>query len=281
MGRVARHAARGGLCATLLAVLLVPACTAPRIRKEMERGRAYALEARGAHPLVRDPAVTSLVSQMGLQLLRADPPPYRYRFYVVDDPTPTSFAGPGGHVFVHSGALLVLQDANQLAALLAHEIGHVALRHPDAAVAIQRQRREQRAKAEVRRRATRGPDDDAPREPWEDEAPSGPLGPRYTPELEEEADAYAVELLRKAGFCPQALIPVAAALGEASPDETSWGTHLASNTRADALRERGVRPPCETSHPELDRRLFEAQARLLAPPAGGAPAAAGGLPSAD
>lgn len=245
----------------LALVALATACTAPRVRQEMEEGRRYALRARSAHERVHEPVVTSLVSQVGLRLLRPDPPPYRYRFYVVDDSTPTSFAGPGGHVFVHRGALLALQDASQLAALLAHEIGHVALRHPAAAEAIQRERRARRAKAEVRRRATRGPETERARSG--EEEPSGPLGPRYTFELEVAADAYAAALLREAGFCPEALVPVMAALGVASPSDTPWGTHPASTARVDALRERGVQPPCDTRHPELDRRLYEAQAKLL------------------
>ncbi len=45
------------------------------------------------------------------------------------DPSPNAFALPNGHVYVHTGMLARLQDEDQLAALLAHEITHVAGHH--------------------------------------------------------------------------------------------------------------------------------------------------------
>ena len=45
------------------------------------------------------------------------------------DPSPNAFALPNGHVYVHTGMLARLHDEDQLAALLAHEINHVAGHH--------------------------------------------------------------------------------------------------------------------------------------------------------
>lgn len=48
---------------------------------------------------------------------------------VLHDSTVNAFAIPGGHVFVYSGIVDFLQDDNELAAVIAHELGHVEKRH--------------------------------------------------------------------------------------------------------------------------------------------------------
>src|SRR5690606_34691134 len=48
---------------------------------------------------------------------------------VLDDSTVNAFALPGGHVFVLSGLLKSAESTEEVAAVLAHELGHVARRH--------------------------------------------------------------------------------------------------------------------------------------------------------
>ena len=53
-----------------------------------------------------------------------------YRFVVLDAPKEiNAFAAPGGFVFITSGAIRFCRNEAELAAILAHEIGHVSLRH--------------------------------------------------------------------------------------------------------------------------------------------------------
>jgi predicted Zn-dependent protease len=42
-----------------------------------------------------------------------------------------AFAAPGGFVFVTTGAIKQMENEDELAGVLAHEIGHVNLRHPE------------------------------------------------------------------------------------------------------------------------------------------------------
>ena len=51
-----------------------------------------------------------------------------YKFHVVQSREINGFSLPGGHVYVTT-ALLKLANDNELASVLAHEIGHVAARH--------------------------------------------------------------------------------------------------------------------------------------------------------
>src|SRR6185369_7835860 len=48
---------------------------------------------------------------------------------VLEDETVNAFALPGGHVFVLTGLLKKSQSPDEVAGVLAHELGHVVLRH--------------------------------------------------------------------------------------------------------------------------------------------------------
>jgi predicted Zn-dependent protease len=80
--------------------------------------------------LHRDPAVEALVRRVGHALAPESEDEYvTYEFFVIRDPSPNAFAMPNGSIYVHSGMLARLEDSSQLAALLAHEISHVAGHH--------------------------------------------------------------------------------------------------------------------------------------------------------
>lgn len=53
----------------------------------------------------------------------------RYRVYVLDDPTLNAFAYPDGAIFIHTGLLARLDNEDQLATVLGHEMTHVEHRH--------------------------------------------------------------------------------------------------------------------------------------------------------
>ncbi|MFT5677575.1 MAG: putative Zn-dependent protease [Planctomycetota bacterium] len=56
--------------------------------------------------------------------------PYQYDFYFLPDPnTINAFALPGGQIFVTYTLFSKLENEDQLAGVLGHEIGHVLERH--------------------------------------------------------------------------------------------------------------------------------------------------------
>jgi predicted Zn-dependent protease len=80
--------------------------------------------------LVEDPEVSAYVQNLGERLARSSKrPDIPYRFYVIDDQSVNAFALPGGYIYVHSGLLRLAESEDELAAAMAHEIGHVAARH--------------------------------------------------------------------------------------------------------------------------------------------------------
>jgi predicted Zn-dependent protease len=115
----------------LVAALLVPrAGLAARGSSEGDLGRRFLLEARSQLPLMEDPAVTSYVDRIGAKLVRTlGAQQFDYRFYVVEHPALNAFAVPGGYIFVFSGLLARAGSEDELAGVLAHEIGHISGHH--------------------------------------------------------------------------------------------------------------------------------------------------------
>ena len=54
---------------------------------------------------------------------------YQYSIKVIDNPQINAFTLPGGNIFVFSGLIQFTEHPEELAAVLAHEIGHVEHRH--------------------------------------------------------------------------------------------------------------------------------------------------------
>jgi predicted Zn-dependent protease len=52
-----------------------------------------------------------------------------WKFRALRDPVPNAFALPNGSIYINTGLLALLEDENQLAAVLAHEVTHVTHRH--------------------------------------------------------------------------------------------------------------------------------------------------------
>ena len=100
------------------------------IEDERKLGRQIVQQIREQGLLVKDPEVVEYVSRIGRRILEhVDVKFFRYHFYVIQDDALNAFALPGGHIFVHTGLLEAISSENELACVLAHEIGHVQGRH--------------------------------------------------------------------------------------------------------------------------------------------------------
>src|SRR5712671_1639653 len=85
--------------------------------------------------LCNDPRVDAYLTQLGLRLAAKLPTrgvAYPWEFHCVNSKEINAFALPGGFVFVNRGAIEVSDNEAQLAAVMAHELSHVALRHGTA-----------------------------------------------------------------------------------------------------------------------------------------------------
>lgn len=69
---------------------------------------------------------------VGRLLAAADQPNAQFTVTILDTAEVNAFALPGGYVYVTRGILALASDTSELAAVLAHEIAHVTLRHARA-----------------------------------------------------------------------------------------------------------------------------------------------------
>ena len=69
---------------------------------------------------------------VGRLLAAADQPNAKFTVTILDTPEVNAFALPGGYVYVTRGILALASDTSELAAVLAHEIAHVTLKHARA-----------------------------------------------------------------------------------------------------------------------------------------------------
>jgi predicted Zn-dependent protease len=62
-----------------------------------------------------------------------------FEFFALAEPSINAFALPGGYIGVHTGLLMAADSESEVAAVLAHEIGHVTQRHIARMLAQQKQ----------------------------------------------------------------------------------------------------------------------------------------------
>jgi predicted Zn-dependent protease len=99
--------------------------------EEIRKGEKAAAEVRATYGIYDElPALQDYVNEIGQKLAKnSHRPQLNYHFTVVDSPQVNAFALPGGYIYVTRGILAYLNSEAELAAVLAHELGHVTARH--------------------------------------------------------------------------------------------------------------------------------------------------------
>jgi predicted Zn-dependent protease len=199
--------------------------------------------------LYMEPKALDLVRRVGHEIRPQPSDDYiEYEFFVLRDPSPNAFALPNGHVYVHTGMLARLSDEDQLAALLAHEINHVAGHH-----GIVNHRAERKTTiASLVLTGIGG---------WGEVISAGLQASfyGYNRDLEQEADDRAVEVLVASEYDPHALPEMLDILGTdyeglRPRTPTVWSTH----PEVARAPKRAARSSPERERRERHRDAFEA-----------------------
>jgi len=102
----------------------------------LQHAPAMAEQHGGWHP---DQQLQTFIDQIGQKLVGnsiAKETPYQYEFHVLsDEQTINAFALPGGQIFITYALLSKLENEDQVAGVLGHEIGHVLGKHSAERVA--------------------------------------------------------------------------------------------------------------------------------------------------
>ena len=187
----------------------------------------------------RDAKVEQMLVPIVSRIVAAsDRPEQPYRITILNAPAINAFALPGGYLYVTRGLLALANDSSEVAAVLAHEMGHITANH-----AAQRQEKARDALI-VSKAVGEVLDDDV----------SGRLAlassqrtlASFSRQQELEADAIGVRTIGKAGYDPFAAARFLAAMAEFA------------DFRSSALL-RDKRPDFLASHPSTPERVAFAE----------------------
>ncbi len=100
------------------------------VRAEVDLGREVAARILSRYRTVKDDKLQRYVNLVGNGVAMNGPrTELRYRFEILDTDEINAYSAPGGYIFVTRGAIDLMQDESELAAVLAHEIAHVTQKH--------------------------------------------------------------------------------------------------------------------------------------------------------
>jgi len=108
------------------------------LQQDIEIGSELAKEAEQSLPLMRDNNIDAYSRVIGQRLVQnRSLPALPYQFRIVNSKEVNSLGFPGGAVYIYRGLLQTASNDDELAAILAHEIGHIASRHGTAQLSRQ------------------------------------------------------------------------------------------------------------------------------------------------
>ncbi|MBY6191647.1 M48 family metalloprotease [Microbulbifer agarilyticus] len=210
--------------------------------KEIKIGREMHEKLVASTPIYNDPILNAYVEHVGQKIARAsDRPDLTYYFTIIDSQDINAFALPGGYVYINRGLLTYLQSEAEMAAVLAHEVGHITARH----AVRQKTAATGAGVASVLSVLVTGSGvvgDVA--NLWSTAAVKG-----YGRDMELEADRFGAQYMYNAGYDPQSMINVIALL----KDQETFARRRARVEGKKQQTYHGV----FSSHPRNDIRLRE------------------------
>ncbi len=97
---------------------------------EIELGKGVSARILHETPELNNPNLWEYVSYIGATLAQVSPRGgLTYYFVILDSDEVNAFSVPGGFIFITRGAIEFCSNEAELAAILAHELGHVSMRH--------------------------------------------------------------------------------------------------------------------------------------------------------
>ena len=174
--------------------------------EEQKLGEEVIREVESKFTLIRDPLILDYLNKLGQEILKqAGAQPYSFRFYLLKDPQLNAFSVPGGHIFLTTGIIEIMDSEGELAGLLGHEIAHVARHHISAQ--IEKQKKIGLATmAAALLGVLAGDPTIAGAAIAGSLATAQTLMLKYSREDEDDADNYGFKYMSKAGFDPKTMI---------------------------------------------------------------------------
>jgi len=173
--------------------------------QEVKMGRSLAEEVEKKFGLTKDAGMQTRVDAVGQRLVKVcDRPTLTYSFRVLEgkdlekEQRYNAFALPGGYVYIFQDMVEDVKSDDELAAVLAHEVGHIVARHSIKKL----QTSIGTAALQILGAVSRADS----RTQAESSTAIAELMMAYSREAEFEADKLSVIYMKKAGFDPKAAV---------------------------------------------------------------------------
>lgn len=99
-------------------------------QQDIELGKKASMQVPRQFVLLSNKRVDQYLQRLGMRLAAHAPGyKYPYQYRCINSETINAFALPGGFIYINRGVIENADDEAQLAAVMAHETAHVALRH--------------------------------------------------------------------------------------------------------------------------------------------------------
>lgn len=199
-------------------------------------GRSVAAKVLSNYKLYNNKEATKYVNEICTAITSSSDMPTLYNGYVVgilDSKEINAISTPGGHILVTKGLLECASSEDAVAAVLAHEIAHIQLRHAAKAIEASRSIQAMKSIAEVASFAVTGGRAKEELEQVADETYTAISITGYSKSQEYQADQKAVTLMDDAGYNPQALKDMLTVLQEKESTQTEGmvKTHPSAKSR--------------------------------------------------
>jgi len=208
-------------------------------------GRSVAAEilSMPEYPLAQDKRLDAYLNHIGLAIAATNDDVLRpfldYRFAALESEEVNAFACPGGTILITRGLLKKAVSEDELAAILAHEIAHVTLKHGLQAIKKANMAEAFTYLGAGAAQATMSPEDLAKLtglfDQSIDDIVKTLITNGYSREAEAEADALGRKFLVGTGYDPEALRRVLAKMGGEGGSGGMFATHPAPETRIQSL----------------------------------------------
>jgi MAF protein len=98
--------------------------------KEVKMGRSMAKQVEKEYKAAEDPLMQHRVEVIGRKIAAvSDRKDIDYHFMVLDEEDVNAVSLPGGYIYVNKGLVEKVDNDDELAGVLAHEVGHIVARH--------------------------------------------------------------------------------------------------------------------------------------------------------
>lgn len=230
-------------------------------------GRTVGAVITNKYRVYQNNAATDYINVMGQTLSKFSDMPETfggYHFLILDSDEINAFAAPGGFIFISRGLLRCCKDEDAVAAVLAHEIGHIQYRHGIESIDDSRMTSAVTTVLAEGAKNLGGRDLANLTAAFEgsiSDITNKLVTSGYSREYENQADKAAVTIMKRAGYTPGALVSMLEVMEKRmKPDGIDFAkTHPSPRSRIEAVSDI---PGVSSQYSENTKRLARFKSRL-------------------